>query len=287
MASAVQARRSRLVLAGLVIAHLTVISGQVETRAGRTLLEQFLFAALSPLQRAGGMLVGSLEGAWAGYLDLRGAREESLRLREQLAGVELLLLEKQQQALEVQRLRELLGLREAMRLPAVSARVVARSGQPWFRSIVVNQGRHAGVRLDDAVLVPAGVVGRVVSLADDAARVQILLDRDCSLGVLVERSRVTGVVQGQVGLADSGTTDVRMKYVPALADIQQGDRILTSGLDGIYPKGQIVGHVRSVGIPEGLFREVLVTPSVAFDRIEEVLIVQLPPQPTSFPESVR
>jgi len=130
-------------------------------------------------------------------------------------------------------------------------------------------------------------VGRVVALADDAARVQILLDRDCSLGVLVERSRVTGVVQGQVGLADSGTTDVRMKYVPALADIQQGDRILTSGLDGIYPKGQIVGNVRSVGIPEGLFREVLVTPSVAFDRIEEVLIVQLPPQPTSFPESVR
>ena len=287
MASVVQARRSRLLLAGLVIAHLMVISGQVETQSGRTLLAQALFGAMAPFQRATGALVGSLQGAWAGYLDLRGAHEESVHLREQVARLEMLLLEKQQQSLEAERLRGLLGLREATQLPAVAAEVVARQGLPWFRSIVVNQGRRAGVRLDSAVIAPAGVVGRVVALADDAARVQILLDRDCSLGVLVERSRVSAVVQGQVGLADSGTAELRMKYVPALADIQQGDRVLTSGLDGIYPKGHVVGHVRSVGPPAGLFREVIVTPSVAFDRVEVVLIVQLPPADRSFSETVR
>lgn len=287
MASVGQARRSRLLLAGLVIAHLIVISGQVETRSGRTLLAQTLFGALAPFQRAAGAVVDSLQGAWAGYLDLRGAHEESVRLREQVARLEMLLLEKQQQALEAERLRGLLGLREATRLPAVSAEVVARQGLPWFRSIVVNQGRRAGVRLDAAVLAPAGVVGRVVALAEDAARVQILLDRDCSLGVLVERSRVSAIVQGQVGLADSGTADLRMKYVPALADIQEGDRVLTSGLDGIYPKGQLVGHVRSVGPPAGLFRDVVVIPSVAFDRVEEVLIVQLPPAEQAFSETLQ
>ena len=98
---------------------------------------------------------------------------------------------------------------------------------------------------------------------------------------------MSAIIQGQVGLADSGTAELRMKYVPALADIQQGDRVLTSGLDGIYPKGQVVGHVRSVGPPAGLFREVVVTPSVAFDRIEEVLIVQLPPGDRTFPEALR
>jgi rod shape-determining protein MreC len=287
MASVGQARRSRLLLAGLVIAHLIVISGQVETHSGRTLLAQALFGALAPFQRAAGAVVDSLQGAWAGYLDLRGAHEESVRLREQVARLEMLLLEKQQQALEAERLRGLLGLREATRLPAVSAEVVARQGLPWFRSIVVNQGRRAGVRLDAAVLAPAGVVGRVVALAEDAARVQILLDRDCSLGVLVERSRVSAIVQGQVGLADSGTAELRMKYVPALADIQEGDRVLTSGLDGIYPKGQLVGHVRSVGPPAGLFRDVVVIPSVAFDRVEEVLIVQLPPAAQTFPETLQ
>ena len=92
---------------------------------------------------------------------------------------------------------------------------------------------------------------------------------------------------GQVGLADSGTTELRMKYVPALADVQEGDRILTSGLDGIYPKGLVVGYVRSVGPPAGLFREVILTPGVAFDRLEAVLIVQPPPRETGFTESVR
>jgi len=287
MVSAVQARRSRLLLAGLAVAHLMVISGQVEASSGRSLLEQGLFAVLSPFQRGAGALVSSLQGAWRAYVDLRGSHRENLRLHEQVATLERRLLEKEDQAREAGRLRDLLRLREAVSLPAVAAEVVSRQGLPWFRSIVVNRGRGAGVALNAAVLSPAGVVGRVVALSHGAARVQILLDRDCSLGALVERTRVTGVVQGQVGLADSGTTDLRMKYVAALADVQEGDRILTSGLDGIYPKGLVVGHVRSVGPPAGLFREVIVTPSVAFDRLEAVLIVQPTPQETGFTESVR
>jgi len=287
MVSAVQARRSQLLLAALVMAHLVLISGQVDAGGGRTLLERVLFGALSPFQRAAGSLVTSLRSTWHGYLDLRGAQQRSLLLQEQVEALERRLVENEESAREAARLRELLALREAVPLPSVAARVVARQGLPWFRAIVLDQGRSAGIRLNGAVLAPAGVVGRVVALGENTARVQVLLDRDCSLGALVERTRVTGVVQGQVGLADAGTTDLRMKYVPALADVREGDRVLSSGLDGIYPKGQVIGHVRAVTEASGLFREVILTPSVDFDRLEDVLVVQLPPQDLSFPETVR
>ena len=165
--------------------------------------------------------------------------------------------------------------------------MVSREGVPWFRAVIVNQGSRAGVRLNAAVITPRGVAGRVVAVGPEAARVQLLLDRDCSAGVLIERSRVSGVVQGQVGLADHGNTDLQLRYVAALADVVVGDTVVTSGLDGIYPKGLVVGVVRSVGPPGGLFKDVVVAPSTAFDQMEEVLILAGAPADLSLTESVR
>jgi rod shape-determining protein MreC len=90
-----------------------------------------------------------------------------------------------------------------------------------------------------------------------------------------------------VGLADSGSPELLMKYVPALADVRAGDRVLTSGLDRIFPKGLVVGRVRSVGATSGLFREVIVIPSARFDALEEVLVVKRPLEDLSLTESVR
>jgi rod shape-determining protein MreC len=288
MAWPLAARHGRVLLAALVVAHLLVISGQVDGGGGASLLQRGLLALLSPFQvLAGGALRGVVE-AWHGYLDLRRVREENRRLAERAEVLEQLLQEKQDRVREAERLRELLGMREAIDLPTVAAEVVARQGLPWFRSVTVNQGLSAGVSVNSAALSAAGVVGRVVAAGPHVARVQLLLDRDCSVGVVVERSRVTGVAQGQVAFAESGTTDLTMKYVPALADIVEGDTVLTSGLDGVYPKGLLVGRVRSVGPPGmGLFRDVLVTPSVAFDRVEEVLLVVGPREDRSLTVGVR
>jgi len=125
-----------------------------------------------------------------------------------------------------------------------------------------------------------------VAVGGQAARVQLLLDRDCSAGVLIERNRISGVVQGQAGFAEQGTSDLLMKYVGAMADVVVGDQVVTSGLDGIYPKGLIVGHVRAVATSTGLFKDVLVTPAAAFDRMEEVLILRRPEEDRSLTESV-
>jgi rod shape-determining protein MreC len=130
-------------------------------------------------------------------------------------------------------------------------------------------------------------VGRVVAVGGQVARIQLLLDRDCSAGVLVGEGRVSGVVQGQVGFADQGTSELLVKYVGALAQVGVGDPVVTSGLDGIYPKGLLVGRVRSVAPPNGLFKDVLVAPAVAFDQMEEVLILRRVAEDRSLAEAVR
>lgn len=287
MATAAPARRSGFLLLALVLGHLVVISGQVDGGQGVSLLERVILGALSPAQRLVGGGVRGVADAWHGYLDLRGVREENRRLQERVDGLELLLQEKQDRVREAERLRSLLAMKPALPLDSIAAEVVSREGVPWFRSVMVNQGSRAGVRVNAAVVTPQGVVGRVVAVGGQAARVQLLLDRDCSAGVLIHRSRISGVVQGQAGFADQGTSALLMKYVGALADVVVGDQVVTSGLDGIYPKGLIVGHVRSVATPSGLFKDVLVTPAAAFDRMEEVLILRQQDEDRSLTESVR
>jgi rod shape-determining protein MreC len=269
----IDARKSRFILVGLVLLHLVVISHQADGGSGASLLQRMVFTVLSPFQEVVAAAVRGVGRAWSGYLDLRGVREKNQRLEERLGILETLLQEKQHQAREAQRLRELLGIRELLPQRTIVAEVIAREGMPWFRSITINKGREAGVALDAPVLSPTGVVGRVISVGPRAARVQLLQDRDSGAGVLIERSRVKGVVSGQVGFAESSSGDLVMKYVPEAADVVVGDVVVTSGQDRIYRKGLVVGRVHFVS-PGSLFKEVLVEPSARFEKLEEVLVVR-------------
>lgn len=289
MARAGDARRSRLLLAALVVTHLVAISHQVNA-GGRSLLERAVFAALTPVERVAAAAIGLLSSAWHGYLDLRGVREENRRLAQRAAALETELQQLSHRTAEAERLMALLELKRALPFESVAASVLARDGLPWFRAMTLDKGRLEGVALDAPVICPSGVVGRVVSLGPHAAKVQLLLDRDSGVGVVIQRSRAAGVLSGHVGVADSGSGDrgqLAMKYVPALADVAVGDRVLTSGYDRIFPKGLLVGRVASVGAASGLFREVAVTPSARFDELEEVLVLQAPPDDAQLTESVR
>jgi rod shape-determining protein MreC len=287
MALAAPARRSGFLLLGLVLVHLVIISGQVDGGQGVSLLERVILGGLSPAQRVVGGGVRGIAQAWRGYVDLRGVRQENGRLQDRVDALELQLQENQDRVHEAERLRGLLAMKQSLQLDSIAAEVVAREGVPWFRTVMVNQGSRAGVRVNAPVITPQGIVGRVVAVGAQVARVQLLLDRDCGAGVLVGNGRVSGVVQGQVGFADQGTTELLVKYVGALAPVAVGDPVVTSGLDGIYPKGLLVGHVRSVAAPNGLFKDVLLAPAVAFDQMEEVLILRLAQPDRTLQESVR
>jgi rod shape-determining protein MreC len=286
MALAVPARRNRLLLVGLVLAHLVAISHQVDGGGGLSLLQRGLLGALSPLQRGVGAVVGGVGEAWRGWAFHRETYEANRRLEGRVRQLETELQARSFQAQEAQRLRELLGLRQAVPMDTVAAQVVGRDGVPWFRTLTLDRGEADGITLDAPVVSPTGVVGRVFAVGPHAARVQVLLDRDGAAGVLVERSRVSGVVSGQVSSPVAGAEDLVLKYVPERSDVVVGDVVVTSGIDRIYPKGLVVGRVRFVGKGSGLFRDIRVEPSARFDRLEEVLVVRQVKEPLDTPRSV-
>jgi rod shape-determining protein MreC len=283
----VEARRGTSLLIVLILVHLVAISHQVD-RGGGSLLEKFVFAILTPVQRGVAAGVYAVSSTWHGYVDLRGVRAENAALRERVGTLELDLQHEENLAHEAQRLAEVLDLKQTLPTETIVARVVARDGVPWFRTFTISKGSRHGVKLNAPVLSPAGVVGRVIAVGPHAAKVQLLLDRDASVGVLFARTRVTGVTKGQVGLADAGSRDLVIWYVPSLADVVLGDAVVTSGLDQIFPKGLMVGRVIRVGAGSGLFKEIYVTPSVRFEEVEEVLVVKTgPAESTAVTENVQ
>jgi rod shape-determining protein MreC len=286
MARVIETQRSRLLLGALVFAHLIAISRQVDS-GGVSLLERVVFTLLSPVQRAFSGALHGVSGAWGAYVDLRGVHAENTMLRERTRLLETELQKRQQLADEAARLRELLDLQQILPLQTVAAEVTSVDVMPWFRTIVVNKGLDDGVVLNAAVLSPTGVVGRVISVGSREAKVQILLDQNAGVGVLIERTRVTGIVSGQIGLSETCSGDLVMKYVSTLADVVPGDVVVTSGLDRLFHKGLVVGRVRSVLPGSGLFKEILVAPSAQFDRLEEVLVVRGNPREPEFEVSVR
>ncbi|MFM8536412.1 MAG: rod shape-determining protein MreC, partial [Acidimicrobiia bacterium] len=128
-----------------------------------------------------------------------------------------------------------------------------------------------GLATDMAVISPAGVVGRVILPSGRAAKVQLLIDRNAAAGVLIERTRVQGVVMGM------GDGVLRLQYVPGTADVKTGDLVVTSGIDGIYPKGFVIGTVDHADRGADAYLEISVRAAVDFARLEEVLIVKSVP----------
>jgi rod shape-determining protein MreC len=261
-------RRTGYLFLVVLLGHLTLISIQVNTAQGVSLLQAAVFAVLSETQRAMSSTFGVFGHAWGRALALRDAEAENDRLRRELAALEVRLQEQRALAARGQRLQLLLELREAIPQRTLAAEVIAGDASPFFRTVTIDKGRSHGVTTDMAVLSHRGVVGRIVGEpAPRAARVQLLIDRQAGAGALIERSRAGGVVIGD------DASGLRMQYVSNLADVEVGDMVVTSGLDGIYPKGFVIGEVVSAERGQGLYQEIVVRPTVDFASLEEVLVV--------------
>lgn len=169
-------------------------------------------------------------------------------------------------------------MRQDVGFSTVSARVIAGDATPYFRTVTIDRGTADGVRRDSAVVSPDGVVGRVVGdPGPRAAKVQLLVDRTAAAGVLIERTRAAGVVRG-----DTDQALLRMEYVSTRDDVEPGDLVVTSGIDGIYPKGFPIGEVEDVRRePDGRNRTIYVRPKVDFNDLEDVLVIVREPVASS------
>lgn len=166
------------------------------------------------------------------------------------------------------RLKTLLGFRPEPPARALVAPVVGRDPTHWRSSLIVARGRKDGVRSHQPVIAPAGLVGQIIDVAPHTSRVLQINDVDSRVSVLVQRTRVEGVLTGSL------TGGLWLKWVPSDADLQVGDSLVTSGLGPVYPKGLFVGTIEGVeSDPAGLFQQAQVRPAVALDRVEEVVIL--------------
>jgi len=167
-------------------------------------------------------------------------------------------------------LREQLGYQQAHpQLDLLPAEVVGHAPTNLLRFLIINKGSQDGTRAEMTVVTPRGLVGRISTVGPNWARVLLITDVSSSVNAMVQRSRTTGVVQGQVG------GRLVMRYIPQGESVQVGDLILTSGLGGNFPKGVLIGRVTEVRQKDvEMFQEAEVQSAVNFNRLEQVLVVR-------------
>lgn len=263
--------RPGVLLGVAVVIHVILISAQVNTTTGIPILQAVTFGSFAEVQRVSSAVIDGVQNGWTGYLDLRRVRAENAGLRQTLQSLEVRLQEEHAQAQRTDSLRQLLELRERSGLDTTAAEIIAGAASPEFRTMTIDKGTSDGLAANMAVISPAGVVGRIILPSASAAKVQLLIDGNAAAGALIERTRVQGVV---VGVGDGS---LRMEYVPSTADVKLGDLVVTSGIDGIYPKGFVIGTIDAVERGRGSYHEIAITPAVDVTRLEEVLVVRARP----------
>jgi rod shape-determining protein MreC len=204
------------------------------------------------------------------FRDLNAEETATVALRREVTALSGDLDRTRELAQENVRLRRLLGMREDLVPKSVGASVVTAQLAGQSRVIVVDRGSDDGVRPDMAVVAWGGAVGRVVSVDRDYARVRLLTDPNSGASGVVARSRAEGMVVGR------GDEAMEMIYVPKYADVVAGDRVITSGLDGVFPRGFGIGRVTVVGEPVGASKSIRLEPEVDDRSVEEVLILLEP-----------
>jgi rod shape-determining protein MreC len=270
MASADAGRRARSLLGAVVLGHVLLISAQVATPAGPSLLRTTVVAVVTEFQEAGWLVAGAIHSVWDAYAALRGVREENARLARENTDLRVQLQQARANAAGADDMRALLGLRPHLPWKTTGADVVAGSLSPDFRAITIDKGFGDGIARDMPVINAAGVLGRVAQPAGNTATVQLIIDRSAAAAVRIDRTRTEGIALG------NGDGTLRLEYLSATAEIAQGDTVVTAGIDGVYPPGLSVGRVERVERVGPAYRQVVIRPFADFSRLETVLVLVAP-----------
>lgn len=250
------------------------------TRAERpavTHVESWLSDALSPLQGATTWVTERFSGSVNALAEIGRLRDENSQLREALAQQPGLQAQIGELKAENGQLRQQLGLAQRSPLHYLSASVIGRSTDNWFDTITINRGTSSGLTRDMAVVTEQGLVGRIFRVTDRTATVMLITDRDSGVGALVAESRDVGVLQGQ------GQSGLKMQFFNPNAQVSEGDSILTSGLNSVFPKGIPIGRVMQV-TGANLSKQAVIQPAVDFQHLERVLVViSAPPDGMGLP----
>lgn len=239
-----------------------------------------------PILRAGERPVKFVTSVDTKLQTLDQAQAEVLRLREQVSVLTMQNQILQDKTAENQRLREMIGFRDASPYRLRACRVLSRDPDSWWTSVQVNVGWRddPDIAKDQPVVSPRGVVGKTGTVSRDVTDVILMVDRNCSITATVDGTHDQGIVKGQ-GNFEQGGSRIMMEYLPKNSTIATGQFIVTSDLSPNFPAGLKIGQVSEVpplnnGFPTfGMYREAIIEPTADLNRLDELFIVLGPKAP--------
>jgi rod shape-determining protein MreC len=264
-------RRNQVLLSAFlsVLFSLYIIAPAAKGHLRTDPIGPLLIAVMRPFQSGIQMTISGIRQVFLNYAALRGLTAENAKLKGRIQELEAERNRHLEDESINRRLRELMEFRLYLPSGAVTASVISNSASTWFNILILDKGKKDGVEKGMGAVSPLGVVGQVVSVTSRSAKVLLITDSHSGVDAVVQRSRARGIVAGSL---ESGPI---MKYVKRSDDLKEGDRLVTSGLDGVFPKGLLIGAVSKVNKKSfGLFQYVEVTLAVDPARIEEVLVVR-------------
>ncbi len=251
------------------LGHVLLISAQVQSKSGMPLLEQVAFGAFATVQRLAAGIADTTWSFWGRYVALRGVVAENAQLRADILQLQGEVQQKDALARQTTALESILRMQESVAPRTLAARVIGGDPAPGALIITIDRGSADGLRADLGVIASGGVVGRVMGQPlPHAARVQLLTGRNAGAGALLERVAAEGVIVG-----GSDEPPLRLQFVNKSFDVLAGDRVVTSGHDGVFPAGLMIGNVTRVDRGAGMHLQIDVRPAVNFSHLDVVLVL--------------
>jgi rod shape-determining protein MreC len=262
-------QRAPWILAALLLSQVILMSTNARRAdSEQSMLRVWVMSAVTPIAGLVNRTASSIKGFFASYTDVRNAREENIALKDEIQKLTEELNTEKERSAQLDTLRAERALPELARYRQISANVVARDGSLWFRRLLIDRGTLDGVKKDMPVMSGGGIVGRVISLGPKFAMVQVITDKHAGLGAMLQSSRAMGEVHGM----DNARCE--MKSVSTTEQVREGESIVTTGLDRIYPKGLMVGTVERVEAdPNAPWHKIIVKPAAPVDRAEHVQVL--------------
>jgi rod shape-determining protein MreC len=260
--------RAIFILIPLLIMHLVLLSFQITDPTGMLLIRRWVLAAQSPLINGSSQISAAVQGVWTNYIELHGAREENRQLQDTIRQLSLQQKQMEEMRQENNRLRQLLSVTELSPVATLGARVVARTPDYLSNVLYINRGQRDGIQVNAPVMSGMGIVGRVVLVSNQNSQVQLITNPDASVGVMLDRTRLPGVLRG------SGNSLLELNYISNTEQVEVGDWVVTSGLDGVYPKGLPVGKVVESHKGNSVFLIIKVEASTDLIHLEEVSVMR-------------
>ncbi|HKW57184.1 MAG TPA: rod shape-determining protein MreC [Candidatus Acidoferrum sp.] len=259
--------KSLFLLGGVVLLQVLLLAVQIKRDSQGRLIRVWTVGAVSPFERAGAHGIGGIRNVWNHYFALQNASRENEDLRRENGALKLQITQLQSKAAEADRLAALLKFRQTnVEVPMVAARVIGGSADSSSQTIYLDRGERDGIRRNMGVITPDGVVGKVIESYPSTAQVLLLTDKESGVGAMLEDSRIQSPVGG------TGEPLLQMKYIPNDDNVNTGERVVTSGMDRIFPRDLPVGTIADIkaGNP---FKQIRVRPAANLERLEEVFVL--------------